>query len=609
MIMSNALWIAAQDLREQSRLFLVAVVLACMPFLATLLPSTRGRAQDVILIVGSVVSLAMGLGLALGLGMSTFGRPLTERRMSFWFAKPVSSAALWVGKLLAGLLTSIVCFAIIFVPSALFAGSKALVLRYGEAWKAPTLLITGILGLYLVGHAISTMVRSRSVLLAFDLIGVLATFAVLALVIRPLLFSRIFDNALVIVAALFLVVLAVAPYWQLENGRADVRRSHAALSRAIWTGFGIVLLVAGAAVAWLVSADPRKFDQVLSIQQSPAGNAAFISGSAPYRRGLDATHVLSADGTSTRVPLPPFWWGITFSRDGRYAAWIEPGLFQWSRGTLVVRDLEAKTNHPMRGEYSLVSNLVFSDKGERLAIRDGATLSILDRESERVLAAMKTTGAARYSFWFVTPDVLRYVHALGGGRGPIPMLIGELDVRMKKVTQTGMTSALPRYQALSVSGDGSRMFLRAEGRILDGRTGAEIAKIGKDGETHAWSSSMLSDGRVIASHPSAKITTLTVYSRDGERLREIQLPSRVWIVGERTDGTLLCLAPRAHAEKHTAEGNAMYLVDVNRGAVVKTLQDTKGPGPQFSPDPRLPLYKADAKLAAVNGEGKVVYWN
>jgi len=607
--MNHALLIAARDVREKSRLFLISLVLACMPFLATLLPSSHGRHQDVIAAMGGFLALVVGLGLAAGLGITTFGRDLSEKRLSFWYAKPISPAALWIGKAAGGLFSAFVCFSIIAIPASLAAGRMWEIHWVSEQWQLPVALVAGMIVLFLLGHTASTMLRSRSALLGIDLVAAIIATTLLAWIIRPLLFTNILIVFVIALAVALVVVLAVAPYWQLANGRSDLRRSHAALSRAIWSGVAIVLALAGAIVLWLLSARPSNYDRINALYQSPTGNAVFVTGSAPLRRGLNATFAMNpANGESERIGLPMYW-NLAFSRDGRYAAWVEPGFSFWSRGAIVVRDLQNGTNATLNIEASLVAQIVFSDDSSRFAVRDGSTLSIVDRADGRLLASMSTTPNPRHSFWFVTPDVLRIVAQRAGGHEPTPVEITEFDVRTKQRRVVGATEAMPGYNYVAVSGDGTRMLLRGDRRIVDARTGAAIATL-PAAEGNRFAVSMLNDGRVATIERSNDVTNLTLYSRDGALEHKIALAERAaWIVGERTDGKLLLLAFSKPNDDFTGRGRTMIVVDVNRGVVDRTLPDTKGPAPQWSPDPRLVRYDANAKLAAVDANGKIKYWN
>jgi hypothetical protein len=602
MIMSTAFWIAAQEVREKGRVFLTALVLACTPFLAMLRPMSRGHQADLVALAGMFVGLTMALGLAVAFGATTVVAALAERRMSYWFSKPVGAAALWAGKVMAALFTSFACLAIISAPALAFS-KGGLQWPANEPWQMPLLAVAcGIAVLFFLSHALSTMVRSRSIYLGIDVVAASVSVAVLALIARPLLLSQALPVMLGAVGIAVFLVLAVAPYWQLANGRTDLRRSHAAFSRALWTGVGIVLAIAALAIAWLTSARPQNFDRIRALQQSPAGNMVFVSGSAPYRRGIDTTFVLDPrTGESERISVPEYW-GVTFSRDGRYAAWTEPGAFKWSTADIMVRDLETHTTRSPGLAVSLFSDRVFSDDGSRIAVRDRQTLSVIDITTKKVLAAMPLQ-PRRDSFWFASRDVVR---VLSNGNTNEPMKIVELDLRTKKASEIGRTAPLTRPYAPSVSADGSRMLLRADGLIADARTGQTIATIPVT-RTRPWASVMLHDGRVLAANDDGAGTNLNLHDRDGVFLRTIRIPTRGVVVGERSDGKVL-YAARHQSADGKASRNTIFVLDVEHGVIERTLPDMRGPEFLFSTDPRLVMYSASARLASADATGRLVYW-
>src|SRR5687768_16847760 len=245
----TAVTIAVREVRERSRLFAVCAALAVLPFLATLLPGARNDRTEVIGAVSGFLAMAMALGSAAAFGGSTVMRDMAERRLSFYFARPISPASLWIGKATASILSSFACFAIIAIPSAI---------AIREAWPALWLLtarqIVGMTAgaavvLFFLVHILASIIRSRSVLIAVDFVMATILVASLLALARPLLIGAALELATflgVCIGAAILLILAVAPIWQLASGRTDIRRSHAALSRFLWPSiFAVVAVVAG----------------------------------------------------------------------------------------------------------------------------------------------------------------------------------------------------------------------------------------------------------------------------------------------------------------------------------------------------------------------------
>src|SRR5260370_34576724 len=115
----SALVIARRELAEKRFVFLTAAIVALQPFWVILMPSAFGR-QSILATVGGVLAIGFTGGLAVVLGVSTIGRDLADKRLSFYFAKPVSAQAIWYGKLAAALLMIAGSFAIIIGPVLLW---------------------------------------------------------------------------------------------------------------------------------------------------------------------------------------------------------------------------------------------------------------------------------------------------------------------------------------------------------------------------------------------------------------------------------------------------------------------------------------------------------
>jgi hypothetical protein len=586
--MNAALVLFTSELRAKSRLFIGSAVLATVPFLAALLPAARAHQDDVVAMVGGFLAICAGTAMALTAGGSVILRELADRRMSFWFARPISPAALWFGKASAALLTCLISFGIIAVP-AMLAG--------GAAWKSYWLGETSVLAicalaitvLFLISHALATVVRSRSVLLALDFLFAIVAIGALLLLLWPVMLGEAVEVTkwlVLAIAAAVLVVLAIAPVWQLERGRADIRRSHAAFSRFFWPGVGAILLIAGGYVAWLVSATPDDFHGTLLVEQPPHGTKVLATGTTRGRGDYTATFLIDrATGRYKRVGTPP-WWGIESSKDGRVVAWLQPsGLFSGS-------SLELYVNGRATGiEISRASAFVLSDDGTRAAIDSGNGVTVYDTASGRMLmSASGFDSRTTASFWFVTNDLVRVIEVP-------PLRITELDVRTRTKRLTGeRPMSAPRGAfTTSVSADGTRLFVGGPNVIADGRTGATIAAIPG---TYIVAR-MLHDGGVAGISHESGVPHLHLYAPDGRRLHDLALaPARnVWISGEIEGGKLLL-----------ATIGAMYVVDVPRGAIVRKREQITGPLPRNSPDPRLIRYGATQEFVARGKGRRLVVW-
>jgi hypothetical protein len=606
MNMSGTLVIASRELRERSRIFLMAAAMAVLPFLAALVPAARNDRAMVIAGVGGFVAVALAVGLAVAQGSSTIAGELVARRMSFYFSKPVSPAAIWFGKLVAAMLTSALCFAIVAGPAFLATGSQWQ--RVLGGWRLLQYFGGLTLALFLFSHVVATMVRSRSGLIAIDFVLAAIAGGATYLIVRPLYlagssFAPMISIAIGVAVAL---IALVAPVWQLARGRSDIKRSHAALSQALWIPVAGVLVIAAVYAGWLVYATPSTLKTFQRLEQAPGGTF-FIAGEAhgDYRAAFLAD---MNTGKYARIAAAP-WYDVVFSEDGRRVAWLQA---LWRAGTIV--ELEVYTQRldqpgaqpKATGIRKGSGSFALSPNGSRLAVL-GDTISVHDLDARRILAsARRNPRAFTVAVCFASPDVVRVYQ---GQNGSPNVTIWELDTRTKAFVQTGaVTTEAGHYNGIRTSRDGSRILFPRSGIVADSRTGAVIGKVPLT-TPNIFSSAILgNDTVVVFKRDTPRVTLAHFFALDGAPLRTMSLPAHfAWISGETSDGKLIAIGYDKINDGETGRGRKMFVIDPASGTIVRTLNDIKGPTPNFS-ETRLRRFAANDKLAAVNADGKLVTW-
>jgi hypothetical protein len=587
--------IAARELRERSRLLIFAAALAVLPFIAAVLPGSRANRIDVIAAVSSFLALALPLAAAAGLGASTIVRDLVERRLSFYFSKPVSPAAIWLGKAAASIFVCFACFAIIAVPSLLVARKSWPLLWMMTGPQMALIVGAGVVVLFFLGHFVSSVVRSKSVLVAIDFVCAAASVAIVALLTRQLLIGGAVQLARAIgysVAAAVLIVIAIAPIWQLRNGRTDIRRSHAALSRFLWPAVLAVVAVAAIYVLWVISVSPSKLSAVVYLEQPAKGERVFVSGSGRNRGDYHASFLLQPDGWKRIRNV--VWSPVTFSRDGSVLAWYE-----WT-GVVPRSEVELYTDRGPTGirTHGYVDT-VLSDDGSRVAIGRGELVTVFDLRSGKLLASAGGFDRQRqHLMYFATNDLVRVIelHA----RVAHTLHLFELDVARKKLSRTG-SIALPDGDSVIASSDGSKLLLRRARRVLDARTGATLSEVAPGNMT---ASVVLNDGRVVQTFRDGRIAKVRVTGG-----KEVVLPvAAAAIAGELADGIVLVNGAKRIGASVNGSERMAYVVDLDRGAIVQTHHDVKGPQTRWwDTDPRLVRY--EGRLSGVNREGEIVWWD
>lgn len=603
--------VAAREIRERRRLFIVAAALAVVPFVIALVPAKELRPAMVIATAAGFLAVSYAYALAIAQGASTIGRELSDKRFSYFLSKPLPAASIWIGKAAAALATSIGALLIIAVPGFLATGGKWFAVWHVDGGEALALTIVPCIALFLIAHAMSTMIRSRSVVLAIDFVLAILTVVAVYFLQRPLFLGgamRAAGVVLSIAIGAMVIVLAVVPVWQIERGRADIKRSHKALSTFLWAGVGVVLLALGAYVFWFTHPGVQSLDQYESFHQTPNGEWFVVNGQVDGREDYNVAWVVHAPtGKAERInPWP--WWGNAFSRDGSTYAWIEPipQLFS-KKMTFAIRarrlegaksiDIDSRISEAHPGAF------VLSDDGRRLAILAGQRINVYEVDGGRLLAAAPIDADSVHAMFFPSPDVVRMLTHASTPESPVR--IQELNIPRRVLAATGEI-AFDKYRGswLRPSEDGSRLYLRRTAEVLDGRTGATILKLPVESGKQLLGA-MLRDGSIVAPNRHGNALVLAHFDRNGALIREIPLPLKDALVAAQVGASHVIVIQQGDL---SVRDRKTLLVDLNGAEPPQPPANVLGPGYTSDVDPRLAYYEYGPALTAFS-ERKLVRWN
>jgi ABC-type transport system involved in multi-copper enzyme maturation permease subunit len=581
--MTRAIAIAAREIRERKFVFLMAGLSALMPFMAALLPATKqSDPRSVIIVTSMVVAIGVTLGLAVILGGSIVSRELAEKRLSFYLSKPVSPPAIWFGKLTGAIVIASLAFAIIFLPSFLVARSA-----WTQAWNMPAeQFVAAVLGaaaaLLLISHMISTMVRSRSPLIALDLALLATTLFAMWLLVRLLIVNLAVELAMTVaagvVAAALLAIMAGGA-WQISRGRTDIKRSHRELSRFFWTTMAAIVAIAAAYVGWVFSAGPEDLVN-RDVQGNSRGDWIIIHGNARGRGDYSPSFLINvANGESRRFPAAQ-WGGGTFTHGGDAVIAVAPE----SRNVQVSGNGEIHlfrfdSPHAPTGtgiDASIWSNIVLSDDLRRMAVIDKGILTVYDLGSKAILGSVLLPPAQQASLFFLTPDLVRVLSSryATASNSPHDLRILEFNVPSRRLEQTGQFTATATSVLALVSHDGSVIAMNLRGvrngpgvLLLDGRTATQMGAL--DGSPSSSNARPLSNGLIARIQSTSGTAVLQIFDNHGNPVRQIALGSGGWgNVREVVPGrTLLVTLIRGEAELSYKRLSDTYVIDIERGVV------------------------------------------
>jgi hypothetical protein len=452
--MNATMAVMKREMTARRELLLLAVAVAIIVSLLPFLPGVEGyEAVDVRTVGSSAVSLALGCVLALVLGATVFGNDLSEGRLGFYFARPVSGLAVWWGRVLAVMALVWIVEIIILAPALYHLGTDVFTSPNGVDWLTILGYVIAPLLLFLLAHTVSILVRAGTPWLFLDLGGaiVVAVFAWLSL---RSLFEIGAPVALWVVAsaivAALLISLSIGGAMGVASGRVDLRRAHSAQSLALWSTMAICIAAITVYGGWLRNFGPREFNDVDVMTVAPDGGWVEAIGRAKGRLDVKRRYLIST--TADRwVPLPPYRQApensVVYSLDGSTAMWRgsgpsdEPRALWWA---------DLGRPDPMARSTSLVVSdnaaLTLSDDGSRLAILEDGTVSIYELGKARLVKAIRLPEVLhRVGVVFVDPNTLRLFARIDVDDLQ-SILIAEIDVAAGKLVRTG---AIPAFEEIA----------------------------------------------------------------------------------------------------------------------------------------------------------------
>ncbi|MGZ4779327.1 MAG: hypothetical protein ACXV5L_09020, partial [Thermoanaerobaculia bacterium] len=599
--------------------------------------------RTVLATTAGILGLALTCAISIALGSTMIGSDLSAGRLSFYFSKPVSPAALWLGKVTAALVLIYATLLIVMIPAWMVAGPA-----WRSVWVSERALIAGLAVaapvLLFLAHAVSTMFRARSAILIADAVAFLAAAGVLWLLARPLIDAnayQLLNGASAIIAAAVLTVLILAGGWQLSRGRSDRRANHVELSKFLWTSIGAILLLTAGFIAWLVNVQPQDVTQAV-LYSSPNGPWTLVGGRVQHRWDYNTAFLLNvADGSSLRIPLRDLnWGGFAFSRDGNVVTWmhapeqdaVRSGPFFAGRlhgdtpGEVWTRRLNPPS--PIRKTGIATSSwaqFVLSDDGERLASLSHGILNIADVATGRSLGSARLNvegGMSDPAMFFVNRDLVRIFF----GRMPPPgssekgprdlgVSLFEYDVLRHSIRPTGELHVVGRFLSYRATSDGSWLIVRTalpadpndRMFVVDAGTGARVATVplATSPFDHASSLPDRSSVVVLVRKGRASFVRLTL---DGHVLNEIDLgPAADAAVAAANGARVLVTIRERDDNVDRWKGWKSVIVDVARNGVVQTIPNVRPARHQsaYEDDPR-DLLPTGPLVAATNELGQVV---
>lgn len=581
-----------RELAERWLIPVAAILLGLVPLAAPFLPVQGYRGPD--LRAGTALALALIVSylLAVVLGSSVLARDLGERRLGFYFSRPLPGWAIWGGKLAAAFVLALGSGFLVGLPSLLLGDRLD---PAGLSWKSGLAANLGLWAgsvslLIVLANAAAVMIRSRSPWLLLDLGAATALTAVLWVQMSRLAAAGAYGAVMQVQTALLVllpVILAAASAVQVLRARTDLRRGHRLLSLTLWGLLGLTALAISGYGRWVLAASPEDLFTFRFVVPAPAGTWIAVAGPAERRAGFEPAFLLDTrTGRSFRISAS-FWtygsWdGPVFSGDGRRAVWLEH-----ERGRMVpvyVRKLDLDRPGARPSPVPIVfaesgpQGFSLSHDGRRLAVIHRERILVMDLATGRVLASVPVPAGGKT--WedrlrFLASGALRFY----GLRGLREMGEGEEERELRVIDLDPGTGKVLRSLSLPASGelisdlspDGNRLLLHtrsltltsSRARIVDLTTG-ESSPITTQAVT--GSAAFLDGDRVMVTERGGGKAVLRLLDTRGTELRRYEVPAdRLRLGGRPAPGFLvLSILPPGSRRSDWASRRCL-LLDLDRG--------------------------------------------
>ena len=257
--MRGALAVALREIVERRLLFFGAFVAGLLPLGLPLLPSLRGKEHVARSVAMFLLVSGIAVVLPLVLGATVLAGEIAQKRLGFYFSRPLSAASIWAGKLLGALAISIGCVLFAGAPVFFLEGDRAFFLATGglDPRALAALAFPGVFLLLLLAHVGASLARLRSAWIVLDLLLAALFAPAIALSLRSLFFAGLRSSreacparSLWLLPAAFIAILLAASCVQIVDGRTDARRSHGALSATLWALAAVFTAILGGLAWW-----------------------------------------------------------------------------------------------------------------------------------------------------------------------------------------------------------------------------------------------------------------------------------------------------------------------------------------------------------------------
>jgi hypothetical protein len=583
--------VARREIAENRMALLAAIIAGMSPIAVPIVRNFHGaHASEERSLVVFFAAVTLAAGLSIVLGFSTLSQGISNRRIGFFFDRPLSSLTIWAGKLTGVAALALAAAMIATLPTLLVNGGN---LQMPFGWSLWLFLALALL-LIPVSHALSVLIRSRSALIGADFLVFGLAALVVALAARPLVRAHAVIAlrwGLIGVAVIVWLGFLTAGYRAVARGRTDIRAAHRALSPVLWLFAAVGVIGFAAYTRFLLSAGPEDLTDQWG-ETMAKGSWVVVGGAARHRFDYQPRFAYNIESRqSRRLPDVSTDTRLFFSHEAKTLLWFEGAEPPYELVTLTLgrQVASSEVRHTRIFSASRWSQVALSADDRWLALaepkgKEPGLLSVYELGSGRFLASTPLSPLTHIRLFFPRTDLLRvYEIAEVPGSYPVRIRIFDFDWAARKATAGGEIGPLGTgWLLLSPSPDGNRLLVRDPVKrsffLADGRSGQTIAALFAPG-WKARFAMFLSDGRIALAETNETQARLRILDDHGPGTPGIGLPyaETIFPAAELSPGKLVV----AFRSKAGVSAWTSLLVDLKTGSL-KTLGEGLFPLATFS---------------------------
>lgn len=470
--MRNALLIASLDFRRLRMLPVTAAALGLLVLFARFLPRMHpSNFADVTLLCALITAYSLGIISAFTAGGTLFAKELSEKRLSFLYARPLSTFSIVAGKVFAAAAIVGLTFTAAITPALLVYGRDPKIINSNSPGKLLLGTIMIMVVVAVLSHLTNLGFNDKSVWFLVSFIALTAGGAVNFLTIRQFLIPPISATTGTILveapAYITIVAIIVSILIGAVRGRALLRSVHRATAITLAVGMSLLVATVLGFAYWITHPSIHTIN-VHDIAVSPDNRNVVASGTT---FGPPSSFLIDTTGSRAPVHLGAFTSDATFSADGKTLAWATH-----TRDSHLVHVWPLQEPKPRETTIQALSwnPPTLSPTGRYLA-KMGRNVELYDlKDGDRLVKSIALPEDLRshQRVEFVDEETL----VLHYRSGTLPVTIRSIHGR-PQISQTALLSVAGSF----FSTDGSRMKTRreqkgapAEHLIIDVASGATL---------------------------------------------------------------------------------------------------------------------------------------